>query len=95
MLPADWPLRRTADATTVDAPGTLPLAGGEYGIRGFIAAYDAETGEQRTLARGHAEIVLNTFGGSAGDRNKLFAAAQRISGATGAGTCVRGLPATC
>ena len=24
VLPADWPLRRTADATTVDAPGTLP-----------------------------------------------------------------------
>jgi hypothetical protein len=25
VLPADWPLRRTADATTVDAPGALPV----------------------------------------------------------------------
>ena len=25
VLPADWPLRRTEDASTVDAPGQLPV----------------------------------------------------------------------
>lgn len=51
----------------------------ELNLRNEQAAAQA----QRMLARGQAEIVLNTFGGAGADREKLFAAAERISAQTG------------